>query len=108
MSIPAVSHGGLHVAHVESVFQPRGRRSGVHGAEWFGAGLPVNTGPPPLSCPSWLVFQHSPFQGPGRECGQEINNKPNRRSNTTYKESHETAFITSLLSYLWCPDIALQ
>ena len=91
-----------------TVFQPRGERGVVHGAEQFGAGLPVNRGPPPLSCPWWLILQRSPFQGPMRECGQEINNKPNQRSNTAYQENHETAFMTSRLSYLWCPDISLQ
>lgn len=53
-------------------------------------------GPPPPSCPWRLVFQHSPFQGPGRGYSQELNHKPNQRS-TTYNEIHETAF-TSLLS----------
>ena len=54
-------------------------------------------GPPSLSCPWRLVFQHSPFQGPGRGYSQELNHKPNQRLNTTYNEIHETAF-TSLLS----------
>lgn len=63
---------------------------------------------PPISCPWWWVLQCSPIQGPVCGYGQEINNKPNWRSNTAYQESQGTAFIASLLSYLCCPDISLQ
>ena len=93
---PSCQPWGLQVGCMDSAFQPWGGRGSVHWAEWFGTGLPVNTGPPPHSCPWRLVFQHSPFQGPGHGYSQELNHKPNQRS-TTYNEIHETAF-TSLLS----------
>ena len=38
-----------------------------------------------------------PIQGPVCGYGHEINNKPNRRSNTAYQESQETTFVASLL-----------
>ena len=96
MGTPPVSRGGYRWV-AWTLFQPWGGRGSVHWAEWFGIGLPVNMGPPPLSCPWRLVFQHSPFQGPGRGYSQELNHKPNQRSNTSYSEIHKTA-LTSLLS----------
>lgn len=93
---PPVSCGGLQVGCVNSVSAPRWERQCSLGrVVWNRAAYEHGASSPLLSLEAGL--QHSPFQGPGRGYSQELNHKPNQRSNTSYSEIHKTA-LTSLLS----------
>ena len=59
---------GLQVGRMDSAFQPRGGKGSVHWAEWFGTGLPVNTG----LLPSLVLGGWSSNTAPSKDQGVDI------------------------------------